>query len=80
MVVNKESKRLNNRPHQKLSILNPFTNRLASKTTMAFTTNKNNPSVIIVTGKVNRMISGFMKISRIARTMANTKAVQKVST
>jgi len=74
-----DSSRLNNNPHQKLAIVMPFTNLLASNTTMVLITNKNNPSVRIVTGKVRMIKIGFRKIFKIARTTANTNAVQKVS-
>jgi hypothetical protein len=42
-------------------------------------TNRNKPSVSIVTGSVRIIRSGFIKILRIASTAAKTIAVQKVS-
>ena len=72
-----ESSKLNNNPHQKLSILNPSTNLLASKTINAFITNKKRPSVNIVTGSVSKISIGFAITLRIARTTAKMMAVQK---
>jgi len=77
--VTNDKIRLNKSAQPKLAILMPLTNLLAISTTRAFMTNKNNPSVRIVTGRVRRMISGFTKVFRIASTTANTIAVQKVS-
>jgi hypothetical protein len=61
-------------------MLNPFTNLLASSTMIAFMTNKNNPSVMIVMGRVKIMSKGLMKVFKMASTTAKTKAVQNVST
>ena len=77
--VTTERIRLNINAHQKPATLMPSTNRLASNTTKALITNKNKPRVIMVTGSVRRMRSGFTKMLRIASTTANTKAVQNVS-
>ena len=74
----RERIRLNINAHQKPSTLMPSTNLLASNTTRALITNRNRPSVRMVTGSVSRMIRGFTKVLRIARTTANTSAVQKV--
>jgi hypothetical protein len=71
---------LNNNAHQKLSILNPFTNLLANKTTSALTTKRKSPSVRKVAGSVNNIKSGLMNIFKSASTKANTKAVQKSAT
>ena len=75
--VNKERRKLNSNPHQKLAILKPFTNLLASKTTAALIMKRNKPSVSIVTGSVKSIINGFTKIFRIANTIAKMNAVQK---
>lgn len=68
---------LNNNAHQKLSMLKPSTSLLASKTTSVLITNKNNPSVINVTGKVNKIKRGLTNIFSRASTIANIRAVQK---
>jgi hypothetical protein len=75
--VNRERRKLNKSPHQKLSIENPLTNLLASNTRMVLTTKRNNPSVIIVTGNVRNTRIGLMKVFRIARTTAKMIAVHK---
>jgi hypothetical protein len=77
--LTKESIRLNNSAQPKLAMLIPCTNLLARSTTNAFITNRKRPRVRIVTGRVSKMIRGFIKILRIASTAANTIAVQKVS-
>lgn len=56
----------------------PDTNRLANNTTIVFTTNKNKPSVRMVTGNVRIMRMGFKKIFNKASTTANIKAVTKL--
>jgi hypothetical protein len=43
--------------------------------TRAFITKRNNPNVRIVMGKVNRISSGFKKVSSKASTKAKTRAV-----
>ena len=68
---------LNNKAHQKLSMLNPSTILLASNTTNVFTTNKKSPSVINVTGNVNKISNGRTNMFNNASTRANTNAVQK---
>ena len=44
---------------QKLEIVNPLTSADTNINTNALTTNRNNPMVTIVNGRVNRMSRGF---------------------
>lgn len=70
-----DNNKLNNKAHQKPSILMPSINLSASKIMSAFITNKNNPSVIMVMGNVSITKIGLMKVFSKARTNANTSAV-----
>lgn len=54
---------------------NPLTNCPASKTIIAFITNKNKPNVRIVTGKVNNTNNGLTNIFNIAIVNATIIAV-----
>ena len=69
------SRKLNKRPQPKLSILNPFTQSLANNTVTVLITNKNNPKVKMVSGKVKSIRNGFRNALSIARTNANNIAV-----
>ena len=60
---------------QKESTVNPPTILVQSKIIKAFTTNRNNPKVTIVKGKVNKTIIGLMKILRSPNTTATSIAV-----
>lgn len=68
---------LKSKAHQKLSRANPSTILLASNTINVFTTNKKRPSVINVTGNVNRINNGLTNIFSNANTRANINAVKK---
>ena len=69
----------NKSAHQKPSMLNPFTNLLASKTVRAFITSRNNPSVSMDMGMVSITRIGRMTAFMMAKTKAKTMAVQNVS-
>lgn len=60
---------------QKESTVKPPTIFVQSKIIMAFTTNKNNPNVTIVKGKVNTTIIGLINTLRSPKTTATTAAV-----
>jgi hypothetical protein len=55
----KESTKLNNNAHQKLSTTNPGTTALAIRIIIALITNRNNPSVKTVKGIVSIISNGF---------------------
>ncbi len=65
---------------QKESTLKPPTIFEHNKMIMALITNKNNPSVKTVTGKVNKINIGFTKIFNNPKTIATIIEVPKLST
>lgn len=65
---------------QKLSTVNPGTNAEARSTRIALITIKNNPSVIMVIGSVNKIRSGFKRALKTPSTNATRSAVQKLTT
>lgn len=71
---------LKNNAVQKLSIPNPLTKFAQSIIIKAFTTNKNNPKVKIVTGKVNSTKIGFTNKLSNPKTTATTTDVPKPAT
>ena len=70
-----DNSKLNKSAHQKPSILMPSMNLSASKMINALMTNKNNPRVIKVMGKVRITNIGLRKVLSNASTNANTRAV-----
>ncbi len=75
-----ESKMLNNTAHQKLATVNPGTIASARRTNSAFITNRNNPKVTIVMGKVSTTRMGLTINCSIAITMATRMAEPKLAT
>jgi hypothetical protein len=73
-----DSKRLKINAHQKPSIVNPGTSLLARMIIKALITNRNNPNVTMVIGRVRSTRSGFSKAFKMANTNAKTKAVVKL--
>jgi hypothetical protein len=71
---------LKNKAVQKESTSNPPTILVHKRISMALITNKNNPSDIIVTGKVNITKIGLIKILSIPKTTATMRAVEKLAT
>jgi hypothetical protein len=71
-----DSRMLNKTAYQKPSILNPFIKYPVAKMMQALMTNKNKPSVRMVTGKVNIINRGFTVASKIASTIATISAVK----
>lgn len=65
---------------QKESTLKPPTIFEQNKMIMALITNKNKPSVKIVTGKVNKIKIGFTKMFNKPKTIATIIEVPKLST
>ena len=65
---------------QNESTLNPPTILVQSKIINALMTNKNNPNVTIVTGKVSITNIGLINILSKPRTTATIKAVVKLAT
>jgi len=70
---------LNKSAHQKPSTLKPETILEQSKMISALITNKNNPNVTMVIGKVRIIKIGFISAFSIANTRAKTRAVIKLS-
>ena len=70
-----DNNKLNNNAHQKPSIFMPSMNLSASKMMSALITNKNNPNVITVIGRVSITKIGLRKVLSSASTKAKTKAV-----
>jgi len=75
-----DSTRLNNSALQKSATSKPSTSSSHSITISALITNKNNPSVNMVTGSVNSTSSGLIKILSKPSTNATMIAVKKLST
>ncbi len=71
---------LNNIAHQILATENPSINLSANRIINPFTTNKNKPRVIMVTGKVKITKSGFTRRFSIDKTMATIIADKYPST
>lgn len=67
-------RKLNNNAHQKPSTLNPVNHRPARRMIRAFITNKNNPKVTTVTGKVSKISTGRRVALRNANSMATKRA------
>ena len=65
---------------QNVSTVKPPTILVHNNIIKAFTTNKNNPKVTIVKGKVNNTIIGFIKILSNPKTTATITAVPKLAT
>lgn len=74
--LKKDSSILNNTAYQKPSTLNPSIKYPAVKMIQALMTNKNNPRVSMVTGRVNIINSGLIVASNIASTTATISAVK----
>lgn len=70
---------LNNKAVQKESMLKPPTIVSQTKIIMALMTNRNNPKLKIVIGKVNKIKSGFINIFSKPRTIATDTAVKNPS-
>lgn len=64
----------------KVSTVKPPTILVHNNITRPLTTNKNNPKVTIVKGKVNNTIMGLIKILSSAKTTATTIAVNGPAT
>ena len=71
---------LKNNAVQNPSTVKPLTKWSQSRIIAALITNKNNPNVKIVTGKVKRTKIGFTKKFNNPRTIATIKAVVNSST
>jgi hypothetical protein len=69
--------RLKINAQKKPSTLNPDTSLDASRIMIALITNRNNPRVMIVTGKVKITSIGFISRLRMANTIASIRAVAK---
>ena len=74
-----DKRRLNKSAHQKPSTVKPLTSLLATQIINTLMTKRNSPNVKIVIGKVSIIKTGFNIAFRMANTIANTSAVQKVS-
>jgi hypothetical protein len=77
--VKNDSKKLNNKAHQKPSTRNPLTSFSANKMIIAFITKRNSPNVKTVIGSVKSIRSGLTMAFKIANTIATMIAVQKES-
>jgi hypothetical protein len=75
-----DSTRLNSNALQKSITSKPFTSSSHSIMIIALITNRNSPSVTIVTGSVNNTSKGLMKILSKPSTKATIIAVKKLST
>lgn len=62
------------------STINPGTNRLVIRKTIALTINMNSPKVITVKGRVRRSKTGLIKVLITPKTIAASKAEVKEST
>lgn len=77
---NSDNIKLKNKAVKKVSTLKPPTIFVHNKIISALITNKNNPKVTIVTGKVSTTKMGLIKILSNPRTMATINAVVNPAT
>lgn len=75
--VDTESNILNTNAQKKPSIKTPSTKYPAIKTIPALTIKENNPNVNIVSGKLNKLKTGFKKVLSKPKTTEKTTAVPK---
>src|SRR5258708_36649466 len=76
---NTDNSKLNTRAQPTDFTWKPLTRLSASNIIMALITNKNRPSVRMVTGRVTRISNGFIKKFNTDSTNATTSAVRKRS-
>jgi hypothetical protein len=75
-----ESSKLNNKAYQNPETANPSIILSQIIIITALITNRKRPKVIIVTGIVNKIKTGFKNVFNKARTTATISAVEKLST